>query len=645
MSNGAQQEQGTTGRPRTAWWIRWSLPLCSVVGVLAAFAVVLAWFPRGEAVWQYPLQQIDAPAHYYFIRKILDEGIGAATHLWPNDAYYPPMFHLLAAGLVAAGNALGWHVSIYTAFNVVWLVGAGLIWPSGMQLFAGYWTRRVDHGRGEQAMRPFACAMAVLVPVLAVVSPCHPYQMLLSGPLIAYGLATSLLPFWLYVTLRLFDAIAARRMIIRWLVVTLVVGGLCLFAHPRIAFTWLLLMGPFVLLRLPWKLIVAMIGAVAVCAVAFLLYMMSSYRSNRYFDPSSWFHTFEPNRTVPDALRVYLTENLTGAAAVIMAVAVVLSVVVTVITAIRPRLFAERTASDATVPPASAHDHDRNHDRWHDMSTRGIRKDAIALVLSFLLVGLVYVCSTALTGWFPNIVTAAWYRAETRPLTMIPFGVVPLIIFAACMIGRSGITTASIWKNLAPVVSVAVTAIIVLGCLLGDTSRSQMSDTIRNNFTLDDQQPTEQLTQTKYEILKDVSETVEPDATIISDPLNGSMYGMAAFGSHMLYPIYNPMAEKNGAIFGDVERAFDSGDSTTLLNTVCPINPDAPEYFLTMGPQADSLQMFTFKEQYDPFHRQDLIDQYMADGTLTKVRDYSHKGDYAQGWALYRFGCVSPTER
>ena len=49
--------------------------------------------------------------------------------------------------------------------------------------------------------------------------------------------------------------------------------------------------------------------------------------------------------------------------------------------------------------------------------------------------------------------------------------------------------------------------------------------------------------------------------------------------------------------------------------------------------------MFIFKEQYDPFHRQDLIDRYVADGTLVKARDYSDAGDYADGWALYRFGC------
>ena len=90
-------------------------------------------------------------------------------------------------------------------------------------------------------------------------------------------------------------------------------------------------------------------------------------------------------------------------------------------------------------------------------------------------------------------------------------------------------------------------------CLFADTTRAAMSDSIRANYELSDDQPTEQLTSTKYEILEDVAETVGDEATVISDPLNGSMYGMAAFGTQMLFPIYNPMAEKNGAIFGQVE--------------------------------------------------------------------------------------------
>ena len=155
-----------------------------------------------------------------------------------------------------------------------------------------------------------------------------------------------------------------------------------------------------------------------------------------------------------------------------------------------------------------------------------------------------------------------------------------------------------------------------------------------------DDQPEEQLTTTKYAILEDVSRTVEPGAAVISDPLNGSMYGKAAFDVNMLYPIYNPMVEKNGAIFGAVERAFGSGDKTTVLDTVCPIEQGKPEYFLVMGGQAPSLEMFTFRQQYDPFHREDLVAEYVSDGTLVKVRDYSDRAGYAKGWALYRFGCA-----
>ena len=83
------------------------VPLCSVIGVGIAFGVVMGWFPHTSMIWQYPLQQIDAPAHYYFVRRILGEGLGSATHLWPNDAYYPPLFHMLAAGLVNLASVFG----------------------------------------------------------------------------------------------------------------------------------------------------------------------------------------------------------------------------------------------------------------------------------------------------------------------------------------------------------------------------------------------------------------------------------------------------------------------------------------------------------------------------------------------------------
>ncbi|MDF7664426.1 hypothetical protein PT282_07115 [Bifidobacterium sp. ESL0763] len=682
-------------------WRAWALPLSAVAGVLAAFGIVVAWFPNGAGAWSLPLQQIDAPAHYYFIRKILREGVGAALRLWPNDAYYPPMFHLIAAGLIAAGRLIGVNVSIYAAFNIVWLATSGLVWPAGMSLLASYWTRQVDgraarlgaadaSGSGHDeaspkalSARPFSCCMMVIVPVLAVSSASHPFQMLASGPLISFGLATTLLPYWLYATLRLFDAMASRRHVVRWLAATALLGLLCIFAHPRIAFTWLLLMAPFMLMRLPWKLIVAALGAVVACAVAFFFYMTGHYHSTRYFDPSSWFHTYKPNRTVPEALRVFVTDNVSGPAGAFMAVVVILALLVALAAVVRPRLVvgtrrhgeaaagsdsavadsgtATNTDADSgsgsvadsePVPAASA---DSNAvatvaGRPTDPE-RAVRRDAIALILDFLLVGLVYVCSTSLTGWFPNIVAAAWYRAETRPLTMIPFAIVPLLVFAACLVARacpnlkSGLKTMSQTKATAlprlagKVVAGVVLAALALACQFGNTARVELRDDIARNMTLTGKPYDEQLTAVKYQVLRQSVAITGTDALIISDPLNGSMYGSAAFGANMLFPVYNPMHEKHGAIFGQTEAAFGSGDPRQLTATTCPVDGGVPKYFLAMGPQAPSLKMFTFRQQYDVFHRQDLIDAYERQGTLVKVRDFGSLAPYAKGWALYRIDC------
>ncbi|MFR0589520.1 DUF6541 family protein [Bifidobacterium apri] len=619
------------------------VPLCSVIGVGIAFGVVMGWFPHTSMIWQYPLQQIDAPAHYYFVRRILGEGLGSATHLWPNDAYYPPLFHLLAAGLVKVASVLGADMPVYAAVNIVWLVTSGIVWPAGVLILSTYWTRLVDS-------RLFSGAMAIIVPVLSVSSASHPFLMLARGPLFAYGLATSLLPYWLYATLRLCDALidrwrrhaddntgqpaAAQPRIWPWIVGFIAIGGLCVFAHPRIVFSWLLLMAPFIVLRMPWKVIAALAGAVVCGAVALFVYMRASYQSNRYSNPASWFHTFVPSCSVPEALRTFITDNISGPAGWLMAVVTVLALVVIGFVIARPRTVFR-------------------HDDGEDGGYRNTRKDAISLVVAWLLLMLLFVCSTSLTGWFPNIVAAAWYRADTRPLSMIPFGVIPLLVFAACAAASAdaSVLIPTPWNGgvrteqgirltravLQRIVIVVLVALAIV-CQFGNTERAALSQSVYRNVQLTDDRPTEQLTSRKYQALGEVVRVTGTRGVIISDPLNGSMYAVSLYGANMLYPIYNPMKEKNGAKFEQTELAFASGDDARLLNTVCPLGGnDTPTYFLAMGPQAPSLQMFTFRQQFDPFHDEGLVAQYERHGTLVKVRDLSR---YGKGWALYRFGCA-----
>ena len=137
-------------------------------------------------------------------------------------------------------------------------------------------------------------------------------------------------------------------------------------------------------------------------------------------------------------------------------------------------------------------------------------------------------------------------------------------------------------------------------------------------------------------MLRKVTKRTGTQATIISDPLNGSMYAETLFNANMLYPIINARTDVPSAPFGKVETAFASGDAQQVLGTVCPLT-DAPNTSLRWATRLQSLQSFPYRAQYDSFHNEELIDAYVDGGTLVKVADYSQ---YGQGWALYRFGCA-----
>ena len=339
------------------------------------------------------------------------------------------------------------------------------------------------------------------------------------------------------------------------------------------------------------------------------------------------------------------------------------------------------SAADSPVsvscPPPASHSNATDAASASSESSRLRRndrlRDVIALTAAFLLVTLVYVCTVTLVGALPNIISAPWYRDENRIMTMLPLVTLPLLVIginalaecvSACAASASFAPSASSFstKNSAssvPSLSSAsavssvknasfasnwivliavflVIAILAVSAQIVCPSRSAARDTIIAHSSLNQSDPNEQLTEQKIAVLRKVTKRTGTQATIISDPLNGSMYAETLFNANMLYPIINARTDVPSAPFGKVETAFASGDAQQVLGTVCPLT-DAPEYFLTMGDQAQSLQSFPYRAQYDSFHNEELIDTYVDGGTLVKVADYSQ---YGQGWALYRFGCT-----
>lgn len=750
-SNGGPSERKRDLRWRPAMLhpasLRVLLPwLTSIIGIASALCLVIAWFP--STVWNTPIVSSDAPAHYYFIRRLLDEGLGAALHLWPHNSFYPPLFHVCAYFVIKIAALFGVQCSIYAAFNITWIIASGVIFPSGMLVLCRYFLQRWNRGNpisciSQASSTPESSSVSessnvsnqqvssavnrqynatfdatfvlrnligLFVPVLAVSSVCHPYGLLNAGPLIAFGFATSLLPFLIAATLRLFDAIAAREHIAKWLAIAAVAGVVCLVAHPRIAFTYALILVPFIVLRLPWKLILGAFIAMCVGAVAFVALMLTSFKSDRWANPASWFHSHQPSKNLWESISFCLTDGLDGFPAILFALLLIAgtaaafvcasrraaarasdsfsSAASTVVPVASADVDVDASTSDIAVsaadspvsvscPPPASHSNATDAASASSESSRLRRndrlRDVIALTAAFLLVTLVYVCTVTLVGALPNIISAPWYRDENRIMTMLPLVTLPLLVIginalaecvSACAASASFAPSASSFstKNSAssvPSLSSAsavssvknasfasnwivliavflVIAILAVSAQIVCPSRSAARDTIIAHSSLNQSDPNEQLTEQKIAVLRKVTKRTGTQATIISDPLNGSMYAETLFNANMLYPIINARTDVPSAPFGKVETAFASGDAQQVLGTVCPLT-DAPEYFLTMGDQAQSLQSFPYRAQYDSFHNEELIDTYVDGGTLVKVADYSQ---YGQGWALYRFGCT-----
>ena len=596
----------------------WLVPLASVAGVAMAFGLVVAWFPKTWEMWNMPIQAIDAPSHYYFIRKLLRDGLSVAFELNPNDSFYPPLFHLMVYCLIKVAGFFGCTVNIFTGLNLVWIFASGLLFPAGMLLWCSYFFSDLP--------RHYRAVLSVIVPILSVASASHPYWMLDAGPLIAYGLATSLLPFLLYAGLRLIDALTipaqrSKRNVLFWGLVNLALGLIVLLAHPRIAFTYLVFMAFFIILKMPLKFIASAAVCGCVAVVCFAFYVMHRDHGKDYLHPSRWFHTFRPTRGVMESVCVVMTDYLPGVAGWVMAACICVALVTSLL------LSGSRF------------------------------KDGLSLVLSFLLTGIVFVCSAALQGPIANILTAAWYRGETRPLTMIPLAIVPLLSFACrCLILAAGSHTRQKTGNgyacnryWAWPVLVVLLVLALLGNLLNPV-RHDVSKLAEDKTSLKKVDQREQLTEDKFQALTRIRDVVEPDALIISDPLNGSMYGMTLYGLNMLYPVYNPMDSKNGKVFSQVEQAFGSGDSSRFKTTLCSAESSYVShgrerskrehtYFLTMGPQSPSLELFTYKDQYYPFHDSNLIEQYEQRGDMARVVDFGNAEKHGEEWVLYRLNC------
>ncbi|GAA1689278.1 hypothetical protein GCM10009808_02710 [Microbacterium sediminicola] len=559
---------------------RHSTWIWSTLGIGLSLAFVACWLP--PELWTLPIQGPDALAHYQFIRELFDDAGQGAMSLWPGGSYYPPLFHLLAAGVIGAAQLVGLQISVFTAFALVWVLIAGLVFPLGVLLF----TRLLVAPRAPTE----DAALGLLVPMLAVLSVAHPYQQLVAGPLLTFGFGMSLVPLLLWVSLSAVRALREKTHseAAWWLALSVSLILVLLLAHPRALIPYALLLSAFLLFQLRSRGLLLVGGLIVLGGLAFSAYSLLVIRSDKFLHPETWFAQHPATQTLGEAAFFVLSGGTGSWAFALPAAAGVVALI-----AIPGALWRER----------------------------------YGLAIAFLGVLVLYTLTVAADGAFANIATSPWYRDENRVMMMVPIVAIPALVTGCVLVMR---WLSGAWRG----VGIGILLLCGAVLLLSSSASSDVRERVAQNASLAQKTADSLLSEQKLEAFEAIATAVGEDGLVVSDPMNGSPLLYPIEGIETFYPIINPPFVGAGQIYTDIVGAFASHDPAVMETALCALNPQGDVYFLEMGPQSPEVIAYQYRGVYAPFHDLGALTTYVETGALVPVA-----GDESL-WELYRVTCA-----
>lgn len=569
------------------------------VGCIAAFFIVLGWLPG--SLWDNPIAADDAAGHYYMARKLYDNGWSSLLSLSVDDSFYPPLFSAMTVIVMKLG------ASITAATAVAWLIGAGVFFPFAMAALASWICRKQAHR--------VRVLVATGTPILASLIPGHPYTQLATGPLLAYGLAQSLLPALLLAFLVLLHTVTGlldktgKPSSLIWPVAAVILLGCAeMAAQPRIVFAFIVVVFPFVvqwLIRLGTAhlkfLLAVVVSTVVLGLVAVIVVVRQAaamHPGESIDNPGGWFELYKPNHTILTGIAFSLTGGCVGCDDSGLVSATILAAVVVVLAVLCFRAS------------------------W----TRG-------LASSWLLAGfLVYICASV-PGPLGNLLTAVWYREEHRIVSMV---VVPLILVAVCgMAELARVATASRGRR----VLAALLPLVFLASLLANPQRMTLSQVVRDKSAPAQAEPASMVTQYKLDAFSQMGTVVPQQGLVFADPYTGFGYAYGMDDIAAFYPVGNLWPTRERRM---VEADFGSGDPDRMTNRLCTVMPGYGDRFVADfgAPYRDDYDHFKY---YASFRDRGLIASYVAHDALTLVGEYPSGQDHP--FALYQVMCGARIHR
>lgn len=553
-----------------------------VLACALALIVVFLWYPL--ELFQFPMQNFDTPAHLYAVEKILNSGLSEVLHLSPSGGFYPPLFHIIAAGFSLAFGLFG-------GVSAAWILGAGIIFPIGMYFL----TREALHSSKSR----FKKLALLLTPILAVSFLAFPYSLLDVGTLYAYGFAIALLPWLLFFAKKFWRVLASggsKRVLIMTIVGVIISFALVALAQPRALFfaVPIILIDVIYFIVQQWKVkkklaiktLIAGGSTLLLFVAGISFYVVRSLRSDLLWHPENWFEGVTTTHSWLEAILAWLSgaPKLSG---------IEFISIITIIIIVTALIFAIK--------------------KW---------KNEIAqkFLILYGLFGIIYVFCVSSNSGFAKLISAPWYQNGWRILAVLPIIVIPIFVLAvAKLCEKIGKRYNSIPMFVIPVIMIACITTTLVG-----VASMQLKGQVVSQATIGS---TSLFSQNEYELSQSLE--LEPNSLILADPTTGANYLGFFTDYEMIFPVINPDTARQQDL-QDIMTAFDEVDSEKLLNTVCA--KSQPVYFADFGEQSDIFGGEHMLSPWRSFHNQATLNSFVQSGIMQKM-NFNHNYNF------YKFNC------
>lgn len=548
--------------------INWKI-VSLIAAFFIAFIVVFLWYP--SELFYMPMQNFDTPAHLYAVDKLLNNGLSEVFHLSPDGGFYPPLFHLIAAGFA---QILG----LFGGVSVAWIFGAGIVFPIGIYFFTKETLVSVKSHYKDHVL--------LLAPILAVTFLVFPYSLLDIGTLYAYGFAVSLLPWLLFFAKKFFRALVTKEQ--NKLIITSIIGVIVsllfiLLAQPRALFFAIpiILVDVIYFIIKQWNtsrklaagMLIAGSGVLATFVAGIGYYVFRSLRADLLWHPENWFEGTVPTHSWLEALFVWV-----GGIPKLFGIEFISIIVIIII--IASIVFAAK--------------------KW---------KNEIAqkFLMIYGLFGIIYVFCVSSESGLAKIISAPWYQNGWRILAIIPVIVIPVFIFFSIKLCEK----LSKRNKVFPVFLISAIMISCIVTILFGTASLQLKEQIVSQASINE---ASLFSQNEYEIAKKLD--LEKDSLILADPTTGANYISFFTDYDMVFPVINPNTARQDDL-RNIIQAFDKADGAKLKETACSYNK--PIYFLDTDRQSNIFGGEHILMPWYSFHNQKIINSFEYNEVFKKI--------------------------